>query len=433
MTRVGIIGFLILLVGLACLPAMANGNRHVPAPAAMVMNKAEHLLAAGKIQESITLLKAFQSKRENVSTAKADSRGYTHYLVDFILGNSYLMLEDPAAALRHYQLVAGRQPDFVQARFNLARALYDLDRAAEAGQAFVAAYEISGSQDTDALYYGAVCFMRAEDYPRALTIFERLMENSPRELPLEWRSTLARLYLVMEMPGRALAHVKFLADQPDGRRQKEWRETLIYLYLQLDMRNKGLACAATFTRDDPLDPDWWKIHAWLLLGQQDFRRALTSLTAFSYLQPLSEDERVLLADVNLMTGVPIEAIRYYEQQLALEKDAGLIKKTARSYLRLYDEQQALAWVERGLEASPADKDLLRMKGYFLYEADRLDEAAAVYTRLAEILPQSGDIWLMRGYIAWRQNDFKAAREAFSRAGDGGRYADQARKALAQLR
>jgi tetratricopeptide (TPR) repeat protein len=372
MKRAGLIFLMIALAGRVCLPVMADDQWQLPAPAAVVINKAEQLLVAGKTSESIGLLESFQSKRETASPAEADSRGYNHYLIDFMLGNCRLSQKDPAAAVRHYQAAVERRPDFGEARFNLARSLYDLDRPAEAGREFVAAYETPGGQKLEALYFGAVCFMQAEDYRQALTVFERLLNNHPDALTPERRQSLARLYLAMGKPDLALPHVEILADQPDRNGRREWREALISLCLQLHLEEKALARAEAFTRDEPLEPKWWKTHAWLLLSRQDFRRALTSLTAYSYLQPLSGEETALLGDVNLMAGIPLEAVRFYEKQLEQLTETGLVKKTARGYLRLYDEQQALAWVETGLKLAPEDTDLLALKDYLLYRTGRND-------------------------------------------------------------
>ena len=425
-----------LMLGLIALTgpaAPAAEKEPIPAPAVVVVNKAEKLLAAGKTREAIDALEAFQAKGRDVSQKTADSRGYTHYLVDFLLGNGYLTLENPETAVKHFRAAVAKKPDFFEARFNLARALYDLNRPAEAGQAFAAAYETSGNRKADALYYAAVCFMRAEDYPRALKIFDRLLAEHPQELSLDWRQTLARLYLAMEDPARALPHIELLAGQLEGKSQREWREILIYAYLQLDMNDKALARVTAFTRDDPLEARWWKIQAWLLLQRQDYRRALTSLTAYSYLQAPSGRERELLGDVNLMAGIPLEAVRNYEKQLDAAPDPDLFKKTARGYLRLYDQDRALALIERGLETAPDDQDLLSMKGYLLYEAGRLDEAAAVYERLSTLAPESGDHWMMRGYIAWQQGDIAAARRAFTRAAEFKPCAGRAQKALERLK
>ena len=433
MRRGMVFGLLLVLIALTGPPAPAAEKDRIPAPAVVAINRAETLMAAGKTREAIDGLTAFQAKGRDVSRKTADSRGYTHYLIDFLLGNGCLTLGDPATAEKHFRAAVAKKPAFAEARFNLARCLYDLNRPAEAGQAFVAAYEAAGAGNAEALYYAAVCFMRAEDYPRALTAFDRLLAEHPQELTPDRRQTLARLYLAMEEPARALPHVELLAGQLDGQSQREWREVLIYVYLQLDMTDKALARVDAFTRDDPLEARWWKIQAWLLLQQQDYRRALTALTAYSYLQVPSGRERELLGDVNFMAGVPVEAVRNYEKQLATAPDPALIRKTARGYLRLYDQDRALALIERGLETAPDDQDLLTMKGYLLYEAGRLDEAAAVYERLSTVDPQSGDHWLMRGYIAWQQGDLAAARRAFVRAAEFEACAGRARKALEHLK
>lgn len=432
MKRAGIFCLLIVLITWAGPSAGAVDHGRIPAAVALRINKAEQLMAAGKTAEGIDLLKTFQAKRSGVSADKADRRGYTHYLVDFILGNAYLTLEDAAAAARHYRAVVQKKPDFTQAQFNLARSLYDLNRSAEAARAFVAAYEASGGQTVDALYYGAVCFMRAEDYPGALKTFQRLLDSHPASLTDEWRQSLARLYLVMKKPALALPHVELLADRLEGERRREWREALIYVYLQLDMKDKALVRVASYTRDDSLEAKWWKIHAWLLLERQDYRRALTSLTACSYLEILSGQERELLGDINFVAGVPLEAVRHYESRLENRSEPDLFKKTARGFLRLYDEEQALTWIERGLKIAPDDQDLLTMKGYLLYEADRLAEAAAVYKKLADLSPTSGEHWLMRGYIAWRQGEIDTAVKSFKKAAEYKKYARQARQALEHL-
>jgi predicted Zn-dependent protease len=356
----GVMGLLLLLAIQVCPPATADYGK-APVQAAMVMNKAEQLLKAEKTREALDLLEAFQAKGKGLTQAEAESRGYNHPLVDFMIGNCRLMLNDPAGAVPHYQAAVQRQPDFTEARFNLARGLYDLNRPAEAGREFVAAYDASGGRNVEALYYGAVSFMQAGDHPRALSVFDRMLTAHPDALTPERRQTLARLYLALEKPEQALPHIELLSDQPGEKGRREWRETLIHLYLRLHQEEKALARAEAFIRDDPLEPKWWKLHAWLLLSRQDFRRALTSLNAYGCLHPLSGEETGLLGDVNLMAGIPLEAVRLYEQRLAENRDAELMKKTARGYLRLYDDQQALAWVEAGLKLAPGDRDLLALK------------------------------------------------------------------------
>jgi predicted Zn-dependent protease len=364
MRRTAVIGLLLLLMaGGFRGTAVAGDSGQAPAPAALVVDKAGRLLAEGKVREGLDLLESFQSKRKAVSATEADGRGYTHPLIDFMIGNCRLLLKEPATAVIHYRAAIDRKPDFTEARFNLARGLYDLNRPAEAGREFVAAYETSGGRNIEALYYGAASHMQAGEHSLALNVFERLLKNHPDALTTERRQTLARLYLTLEKPESALPHLEFLADQPDPSGRREWRETLIHLYLRLHQEEKALARAEALTRDDPLEPKWWKLQAWLLLSRQDFRRALTSLTAYGYLHPLSGEEAALLADVNLMAGIPREAARLYEQRLAEQKEPEMIKKAVRGYLRLYDEQRALGWVEIGLRLAPGDQDLRAMQTY----------------------------------------------------------------------
>ncbi|MEW6076195.1 MAG: tetratricopeptide repeat protein [Thermodesulfobacteriota bacterium] len=357
----GVICLMLILAFGVCGPVMAADAGKTPAPAALAVSKSRQLLAGGKTREALELLESFQSRQKTVSADEADSRGYTHPLIDFMIGNCRLLLKDPAAAVSHYQAAVNRKPDFTEARLNLARGLYDLNRPAEAAREFTAAYDASGNQAVEALYYGAVSFMEAKDYSLALTVFDRLLKNHPDALTPERRQTLARLYLALERPEQALPHIEFLADQADLKDRQAWRETLIHLYLELHREEKAMARAEAYTRDDPLEPKWWKLQAWLLLSRQDFRRALTALTAYSYLSPLSGEEAALLADVNFTAGIPQEAVRLYEQRLIEKQDPELIKKAVRGYLRLHDKHQALVWVEAGLKLTPGDKDLLAFK------------------------------------------------------------------------
>ncbi len=423
--------FLLILLSLQFFPEAAAARKDVPLKTAMTVNRARQLLDEGKIAEAMDMLSAVVTEK----TAKGKS---PHYLISFMLGNCHLQQGDPAQAITYYRTVVAARPDFIAAWLNLGKALYDQGQVREAGAAFLSAYETSDGKDARTLYYSSVCFSAAEDHQYALDLFQRLSAAHPEAVQLTWKQIPARAYLMLDQPRQGLPYIEELAAGLTGDRRKLWQEVLVYQYIQLDMLRAAEDYVSQLTRDDPLDPKWWKIHAYLLLQDNRYREALPSLTIYAYLTPPSGSDASLLGDIHLMVDIPIKAVRLYKQQLALNQETGvgdpmLFKKIAQGYFRLYDSGQALQWIDEGLRKHSADVDLLKLKGYLLYESGQYKVAAEVFDKLSEILPEAGEIWMMAGYTAWQRDHVSVAARAFNRARSCDGHDQQANAALKQLK
>lgn len=430
MARTFFIAFILLFAALTAWPERVGAfPEKVPFSVAMKVNRARQLMDKGEIPAALELLQAFAAKQQ-------DSGDAVHYLVDFMLGNGYLAQNDPAQAISYYRSSVAAQPDFTPAWLNLAKSLYDQGQAVEAGHSFLRAYETPDGKEAQTLYYSSACFAAAEDYPQALDLFQQLLKDHPDEVELSWKQTLARIYLMMDQLEEALPHVEALANGLEGEAQKIWQEILVYEYIQLEMMAKATAYAAKLVQLYPVEAKWWKIQAYLFLQQEQYRQALAALTIYSYLSPLTDGEKILLGDVNFMVDIPIQAVRFYEQRLTAGEadtgETGVFKKIVQGYIRLYDSEKALAWLDKGLRRDKDALDLLKLKGYLLYEAAQYKEAATVFKHAARVQPGSGEIWMMAGYTAWQVEQLDAAGMAFDRALTCDGYEKQARTALEQL-
>lgn len=413
MKKVLFIIFFIWVIGIYTV-SFSTPLEPLPFQTAIAVKKANRLLAEEKYDQAVELLTTFQEKQKNVSHKKAIKKGYAHYMVDFTLGNARLMQNKLEKALRHYKASTQKAPDFSPGFLNLAKCYYDLNLPDDAAFAFLKAYETASEKKGKILYYSVVCFMMADQYPRALEFSQKLFDSHKSEITSEWKETFARIYITVDMQKEALPFVKELSETLEGEKQQMWREVLIYLYVQLHMDKKALSYAGYLTQVDPLTPKWRKAYAHLLIREEKYKEALSHLTTYSYLTPLSREENKLLGDINFTVNIPIQAVRFYEKAMNENKDPDILTKIAQGYMRLYEPQKALDWVKKGLEKKE-DRELLMLKSYLLYETEQFEEAFSSYKNLTEIDPENGQPWLMVGYCAWQLERIDAAETAFKNA------------------
>ncbi len=418
----------------------ANAQDRLPLATAMCVNKAEGLIQQGNVPEAIEVLEAFRKKAEEVSKKTAVQKGYTHYYVDFMLGNACLMytksagkgqnqfLERAAAA---YEATVSKKKDLSPAWLNLAKCRYDLDQMQKAADAFKTGYNTCEEKKASHLYYAAICYFQADAHQKALKTFYELMKFHPNEITLDWKESLVSILFAMDRNKEALPVVETLAAQCKAEKRKKWQEILLYQYLELKMDKKALKYGEFLTRTDPLEPKWWKAISHLHLNCNELKEGLASLLIYSYLTPLSPEETSLMADLYLSLEIPSRAADYYEELLKEKPSLNKIKRIIHAYTGSYQRDKALAWIERGLSRKK-DADFLKKKAGLLYELERYKEAADVYEALAKQNNKSGEHLLMLGYCAWNMKQFHRAGKAFNRAC---RYKNQkkfAQQAIAQL-
>ena len=403
----------------------------IPRPAAFVLKKAYDFLEKEEISKAINVLESFLGKGEKeITPGGPDKKGYRHHLVHFTLGNCYLMADTPSKAVSHYNAAIKEKPDFSPAWLNLAKCNYELNKYKLAGVCFLKGYDTSAEKKPEILYYSAVSFTADEDYATALEVFGRLSTAHKDQVKLEWKENIVQAYLAIDQPLKALPLIEELSEKSRGDKKKQWQEVRLYQYMNLNMNLQALEYTRLLTREYPVEPKWWKALAHLHLMENRYEKGLVALTVYGHLAPLTMEEKKLMAELNLTVGVPVQATRFYEEILSEAMDLKIVKKLAESYLYLHRHDEALQWVEKGLQKN-VDEELLMLKGNLLYEKKKYNAAMEVFDSIPKGT-NSGHALLMLGYSAWNAGNLDKAKHAFQMATKYPQHQKTARKLLLQL-
>jgi len=273
--------------------------------------------------------------------------------------------------------------------------------------------------------------MAAEKNKRSLEIFEQLISLYKDEIKLEWKEMLAQLYLACDLPLKALEHIEELAEKLPGKKRKQWQEILLYQYIALEMKSKAMAYAKRLTKEDSIEPKWWKGLAHIYFSEERYKDALVPFTICSYFAPLSDQEKKFLADLNLNLGIPVQAMRYYEDLLSKKEDSDIYKLLIHAYLSLHKPEKAIETIKNALKYS-SQEELWMLKGHILYENERYKEAMQAFEKAAKQMSDPGQAWLMTGYAAWNSNDLSKARQAFTKALEYPKQKDKAQESLRRV-
>jgi len=409
---------------------MADG---LPLPAQRVLGEVNDLMNRKAYDAAIAKLTAFgRQQQSSGDQAQADPEGRGHPLIDLALGNLYLLKEDYPKAKAALQRVVARRPQRADAWLNLAKACYetrDYDRAAGA---FANAYDRSaaGEKDPRHLYFAAVSHQLGGADAEAVAVFEQLFAAHPRQIKPQWRENFVHALMAAGKPRRALPMVRQLARNASGEARLKWREMLLHLYLRLKMTPEARAYARQLAHENPGEARWWKALTHVELSAGRYAEALAALTVYGYLQPLTETEQQLWADLNLQLDIPGQAAPVYARLLKKKNDPKLLEKLISAYRQAGRYDEALALLDRHWADDPA-KRLLRAD--LLYSARRFAEAAEAYRQTAlKSKEAAGQAWLMAGYAAWQVNDLETSRQAFRRASRFPRQKKAALSAIEQL-
>lgn len=449
-----LVGVLLLSLLLLLLqPLQAEAKEELPFAAGLCVNKVNLLIQQEKIGPAIALLEEFEAKKQGIDPQKAAQKGYDHYYIDFLLGNCFLLLDQKEKnpihlkrAVAAFSRAVEKNNNFAPAWLNLARCCYELADMAGAAAAFAKGYETSDEKKAEYLYYAALCHTSAQDYGKALALFNRLLAGHPKEITLEWKETLVNIFFSLEKYKQALPWIQELAEKSVDKKKKKWQEILLYQYLTLKMDKKAMDYALFLTRTDPLEPKWWKALTHIHLDKNRLEEGLCSLMIYSFITPLSQQETTLMADLYMTCNIPLKAAHYYETWLEIataEKtnqadkiaDQDMIQdkvtKLSQAYLSGCNPQAALEWVEKGL-AMKKDPHLLRIKADLLYSQKHYPAACDTYEQLSRFKKHEGEGLLMMGYAAWNQGFVPKAAKAFTAAACYEKQQKAAQKALDQL-
>ncbi len=284
------------------LSADQTAGDSLPFAAAICVSKANGMAKKGKIHQAVTILENFRKKQENIDEETARKMGYSHYYIDFLLGNYYLILSSKTKlselhikkqyikkAKALYKQAVKKKPSLSPAWLNLAKCCYETGNMAMAARAFVKGYETGKNKRGKYLYYASICFSDAGDKKNALK------------------------YSVL------------------------------------------------LTRTYPLNPKWWKTLSNFYLSCNDLKHGLESLISYGFLTPLKNEEMSLAADLYLSLGIPSRAAFYYEKLLRKNMNKKMINKIVYAYMETCQAKKALKWINKWLALYKSDKTMLRKK------------------------------------------------------------------------
>ena len=430
-----LVGLVLILVSIPVLGLARekDGARPLPLPAQLILAKVQPMIEAKEYSRAIETLKAFQARGGPApEPAGKDPKGYHHAEVEFCLGNCYLMSNQYEAAVAAYQLALARDAAHTYAWLNLANADYEMNHHAEAGYCFKKAYETCAEKKAEYLYYSAAAFLMAEDYRQSIAIFENLFTAHPDAIKPEWKEYFVHALLAVDLQRKALPIIRELARTYTGDKQIQWQEILLHQYMGLDMQREALDLAHQLTRQTPILAKWWKALAHIQLNADHYEDALMALTIYSFLTPLTLDEKKLLADLNLQLNIPVKAAPLYEACLEEKKDKRMLQQLAVAYRQLGKSEIALAAID-AVDQESEDAEIMLLKGELHYSLEQFDKAVNAYKQAAEQKGRHvGRAWLMAGYAAWQMNDIATSKDAFARAAKHRQQRKAANTALNQL-
>ena len=369
-------GLVILFAVLLIAASQSYSAEPLPPEAVKVLHRAQECLKRGKAKKGLELLGNFRREHPEIA----------HHLFLLLEGNLYWEEGKKEEALERWQRATQLSPRDKASWQNLAQALYELQRYAEAADAFLRAYELSKRRELR--FYAAVAYLKGKRPREAIPHLEVLARG--REVPEEWLLALLQAYLdVGGLEGAEKVLRRLLSRNPEK-------------------------------------VDYWKWLAQIYLKQRRYIEAVASLEIASRLRGGKEEKREL-AQLYLGLNVPLKAARYYEEIYGSDPDPSACDRIATFYLAAHKIEEALAFIDLAIKKEPTAERFLR-KGEILYKERRYEEA---YQALKEATSRGGGGYasLLRGYCAWKMGWFQKAREAFLEAASYPGYKKRAQEAL----
>jgi tetratricopeptide (TPR) repeat protein len=411
----------------------ASHRNNMPPAVRVVLAKVTPLINEKAYDRAIETLNAFQSRGGPLpASGVQDPKGHHHSEIYFTLGTCHLLKNDYRPAVRAFEQALKQDNAHIFAMLNLAKAAYELKDYVKAGRAFARAYENAPDKNPEHLYYSAVAYLMAQRNELSIAAFEKLFKTHADRIAPAWRENFVHALLSAELAQRALPHIRLLAEQCAGEKKTRWQEILLHQYMQLEMRDQARSYALFLTRQAPTCAKWWKALAQVYLHEGKYKPALTALTICSYLNPLTEQETKLLADLHLQLGIPVKAAPLYEAALQQKTDPRLLHNLMLALQQLGRPTEALEAMRR-LAPSAKEPELLMLKADLLYTLEQYEKAGRTYCQAAQTDTRfKGRAWLMAGYAALQVHDMEACRHAFKQAATFARHRKAALLAMARL-
>jgi len=285
-----------------------------------------------------------------------------HHLIEFTLANALALSGRKRKAMAHYRTSVDLYPGYAPSWLNLGKTTYDLEEYELAGEAFLEGYKTSEEKNPQNLYYAAVAYVMAKRVDEALPHLERLVSG---EL---------------------------------GEPRAEWIKALLMIYMEKDLAVKAKAMLSRLVEIQGNDPVTWKLMCQFAVDQADYTKVATAMTIYSYLKPLDRDEMILLGDLYLAAGIPLQGAIYYRKALSGGGKPQEYEQLASAYIAAHRPKKAIGALRKALEVAPSSK-LWSLLGEALYSEEEFEDAYNAFDRSAALDQKDGRAYIMMAYCA----------------------------------
>lgn len=279
---------------------------------------------------------------------------------------------------------------------NYAVITYESGQLGKAARLFEKFYGMSKDHDIKYLTYAAAAFYGAQNLTEAKRIFLRLI-NLVEKPESKWLESVIAICMEQKAPKEALKYI----------------ERTLNLY--------------------PMEKKYWNLMANIYLDQANYNAAASAFEIGAWVKPPDkENEWKNLIDLYNYLNLPLRSAKSIQKGLVQGGDKSEAPiMVADAFARGMRVDEAIAYIDAVLSNKP-NLQLLLKKGRILFEARRNQAAIAVFDECLSMNPNAWEAYVMKGWAAWDQKDWKTAKQAFTRALSSKAYKAQARDALEML-
>ena len=321
-----------------------------------------------------------------------ENHPYVSYTLANLLAGENLL----APALEQYQKTVDMCPAYAPAWQNMGKICFDLEKFEQAAFAMEKAYEHMDKKDHRLLFHAAVAHVSAE------------------------------------MPENALAHMQFLTSGRAGNPEPDWVKLMVNLSIELKKEKQAIATVERLLGKTDPEPYLFRLATTLYLQTQKYRQAVTALSAYSLLSPLTTAEQTLLADLYNHQGIPFKAAQHYEKVLAHGPDKKLYERLTSAWLEAREPEKALKAAKKGLAAYPKFHSLWKLKGWIHYEEEAFKAASEAFSKAFALKKTDSRSLFMHGLCAAKAGQHDIAKKVLKEASSHSQYKQQALALIRQM-
>ena len=326
------------------------------------------------------------------------------------LAEYYDSLEDPETAREVIVYGLGIHPDNTSLLIRKAKfEVFD----GEYLQGLNILNSISGEYDFDLYLLKIECYLQLDQYDDANLLTEELIAKEDSEEPYHVFAELGFLYIEAEYFDESISLFrKSLKTNPEN---IDVLSDLAYSYEMIEDYESAIE-----TTNKILDIEPYTYEAWINLGKlhsltEDFEKAID---AFDFAFTINDSDKTILklkAHCMSLSDRTEEAIDIFnELLLADQEDFSLYFLLAECYQarNMYDE--ALKNLNRYEELAGETIELIEKKAFLLLQKEDYQKAEDLINKNLLIYPDSSDLNIVAGEIAFKQENFNEAKYYYSK-------------------